>query len=282
MKTRILNKMRNIEVEEYLDRGRDVIFIPVGTIELHGDLPLDCETIYVEAIAEKMAEATDSLSLSGLPFFYPGATRVGRGTVYMSIAEGAAYLKQLSASLLKQGFRKQIYLSGHGPAYLTINSFIMDAFHDTKIPFVHISLIQAMQIARDNGWKVNGFPMRQLMYGAYKQMHQLDYLYVDPNAVQREDPFLISSDTSFHSTIQRLNSLATAPGNVGYFFEKFSDHGGGEGCRTTAERDALAAEGEQMIADFVHFFNPQQVIDDLTEVDRITEEIILPGYPHLQ
>ncbi len=281
MHTRILNKMRNIEVEEYLDRGKDVIFIPVGTVELHGDLPLDCETIYVEAIAEKMAEATDSLSLSGLPFFYPGATRIGRGTVYMSIAEGAAYLKQLSASLLKQGFRKQIYLSGHGPAYLTINSFIMDAFHDTKIPFVHISLIQAMQIARDKGWKVSGMPMRQLMYGAYKQMHQLDYLYVDPNAEYKEDPFLIPSGSSFHSTIQRLNSLATSPGNVGYFFEQFSDHGGGEGCRSIAERDALAAEGEQMIEDFVRFFNPQQVIDDLTEVGRTTEENILPCYPHL-
>lgn len=281
MRTRILNKMRNIEVEAYLDRGRDVIFIPVGTVELHGDLPLDCETIYVEAIAEKMAEATDSLSLSGLPFFYPGATRVGRGTVYMSIAEGISYLKELSASLLKQGFRKQIFLSGHGPAYLTINSFIMDAFHDTKIPFVHISLIQAFQIAIENGWKVNGIPFRQLMYGSYKQMHQLDYLYIDPNADQQENSLLIPSNNPFHSIIQRLNSLATSPGNVGYFYEQFSDHGGGEACRDVAERDALAAEGEQMIKEFVHFFNPQQVIDDLTEVDRMTKENILPRYPHL-
>ncbi len=58
MNTHILNKMRNSEVEDYLNRGRDTIFIPVGTVELHGDLPLDCEAIYVEAIAERMAEAT--------------------------------------------------------------------------------------------------------------------------------------------------------------------------------------------------------------------------------
>jgi hypothetical protein len=93
---------------------------------------------------------------------------------------------------------------------------------------------------------------------------------------------LYPSTNTFHSTIQRLNSLATAPGNVGYFFEQFSDHGGGEGCRTIEERDVLAAEGEQMIEEFVHFFNPQQVIDDLTEVDRITKETILPRYPHLK
>ena len=47
MNTCILNKMRNSEVEDYLNRGQDIIFIPVGTVELHGDLPLDCETIYV-------------------------------------------------------------------------------------------------------------------------------------------------------------------------------------------------------------------------------------------
>ncbi len=281
MNTRILNKMRNSEVEDYLNRGRDIIFIPVGTVELHGDLPLDCETIYVEAIAERMAEATDALSLSGLPFFYPGATRIGRGTVYMSIAEGAAYLKQLSASLLKQGFRKQIFLSGHGPAYLTINSFIMDSFHDTKIPFVHISLLQAFQIAIDNGWNVKGLPFKQLMYGAYKQLNQLDYLYVNPNAQQPEAAEATPFIHPFHTIVQRLNSLATSPGNVGYFYEQFSDHGGGEGCRSIEERDALAAEGEQMLKDFVHFFNPQQVIDDLAEIDRMTQEDILPHYPHL-
>ncbi len=281
MRTRILNKLRNCEVEEYLNRGRDVVFIPVGTVELHGDFPLDCETVYVEAIAEKMAEVTDSLSLTGLPFFYPGATRIGRGTVYMSIADGAAYLKQLSSSLFKQGFRKQIYLTGHGPAYLTVNSFIMDAFHDTMIPFVHISLIEAMQIARNNGWKVKGMPFRPLVYGAYKQMNQLDYLYVNPAAQQTENPLPAVSGSSFNSAVKRLNSLATSPGNVGFFYEDFSDHGGGEGCRSIEERDALAAEGEQMIDDFVRFFNPKQVIDDLTEVDRRTKDCILPRYPHL-
>lgn len=281
MKTHILNKMRNVEVEEYLDRGRDVIFIPVGTVELHGDLPLDCETIYVEAIAEKMAEATDSLSLTGLPFFYPGATRTGRGTVYLSIAEGASYLRQLSDSLLKQGFRKQIFVSGHGPAYLTINSFIMDAFHDKKIPFVHISLLQAIEIAKDNGWQVKGMPIKELMYGAYKQMNQLDYLFVDPDAGQKEEPFHAPSENPLKSAVQRLNAVATSPGNVGFFYEEFSDHGGGEGCRSIAERDELALKGTKMIDDFVRFFNPQQVIDDLNQIDLATQERIIPRYPHL-
>ncbi|WP_330586285.1 hypothetical protein [Romboutsia sp. CE17] len=43
MRTRILPKMLNDEVEEYLSRN-DIIIVPVGTVELHGGFLLDCET----------------------------------------------------------------------------------------------------------------------------------------------------------------------------------------------------------------------------------------------
>ena len=56
MRTRILPRMLNDEVEAYLTRG-DVIIVPVGTVELHGGLPLDSETVISEAFALRMAEA---------------------------------------------------------------------------------------------------------------------------------------------------------------------------------------------------------------------------------
>ncbi len=48
MLTRILGKMLNSEVQDYLDRN-DIILIPVGTTEMHGGFPLDCETVISEA-----------------------------------------------------------------------------------------------------------------------------------------------------------------------------------------------------------------------------------------
>lgn len=39
MRTRILPRMLNDEAETYLTRN-DVIIVPVGTVELHGDCPL--------------------------------------------------------------------------------------------------------------------------------------------------------------------------------------------------------------------------------------------------
>jgi len=37
-----------------------------------------------------------------------------------------------------------------------------------------------------------------------------------------------------------------------------------------------------MIDDFVRFFNPQQVIDDLNQIDLATQKYIIPRYPHLK
>ena len=45
MRTRILPRMLNDEVEEYLSRN-DIIIVPVGTVEMHGGFPLDSETTY--------------------------------------------------------------------------------------------------------------------------------------------------------------------------------------------------------------------------------------------
>ena len=110
MRTRIIQKMLNDEVEEYLTRN-DIVIVPVGTVEMHGGFPLDSETVVSEAFALKMAEACDGLVLTGLPYFYAGATASGRGTVQVSIQEGIRYLTGIAESLLRQGFKRQIYIS---------------------------------------------------------------------------------------------------------------------------------------------------------------------------
>ena len=87
LRTRILPRMLNSEVEAYL-KENDIIIVPVGTVEMHGGMPLDSETVISEAYALKMAEACNGLVLTGLPYFYAGATASGRGTVQVSIRQG--------------------------------------------------------------------------------------------------------------------------------------------------------------------------------------------------
>ena len=65
MRTRFLPKMTHDEVEEYLKRN-DIIYVPFGTVEVHGTFPMDVENTTPEAFAKLMAEETDGLVLGSL------------------------------------------------------------------------------------------------------------------------------------------------------------------------------------------------------------------------
>jgi hypothetical protein len=92
MRTRYLTSLTNTEIETYLKRS-DLIFIPVGNVEVHGGFPTDCEYVGPLAFAQKMAEETDGLVFPYLAYFFPGGTVVGKGTVYavrgVGLSEGA-------------------------------------------------------------------------------------------------------------------------------------------------------------------------------------------------
>src|SRR5215216_2481205 len=92
MRTRLLTSLTNTEIEQYLKRN-DVIFVPVGTVEAHSELPIDVEYVGPLAYAIKLAEEADGLVLPGLAYFFPDATVVGRGAVHVTPSEGTAYLK---------------------------------------------------------------------------------------------------------------------------------------------------------------------------------------------
>ena len=132
LRTRFLPKLLNSEVDEYL-KSNDIIIVPVGTVEMHGGLPLDSETVISEAFALKMAEACDGLVLTGLPYFYAGATASGRGTVQVSVRQGIDYLSAIAHSLLRQGFKRQVYISFHGPAHMTCSPMVRDFFDETGV-----------------------------------------------------------------------------------------------------------------------------------------------------
>jgi creatinine amidohydrolase len=137
MRTRLLTSLTNTEIEQYLKRN-DVIFIPIGNVEPHGGMPIDCEYVGPLASAMKAAEEVDGLVLPGLVYFFPDATVVGRGAVHVTPSEGLAYLKPIAKSLLRQGFRRQIYLSGHAPSFQTISPLVREVFDQTHVPILYL------------------------------------------------------------------------------------------------------------------------------------------------
>lgn len=251
LRTRILPRMLNSEVQAYLEQN-DIIIVPVGTVEMHGGFPLDVETTISEAVGLKMAEACDGLVLTGLPYFYAGATASGRGTVQVSVRQGIDYLGAIARSLLRQGFKRQIYISLHGPAHMTVSPMIRDFYDETGVPILYMDMtMQMFQKARDL------FGTDQMSTDPKAFMKVLDSMFVGGYQImgRLEDvPLTTEFDRMAVQSCQPFNdlfALAYQSGAVGYCFGENTDHTPTTAIPDIETRRQMAKDGQVLIEKLV-------------------------------
>ena len=278
MRTRILPKMLNSEVEAYLEHN-DIIIVPVGTVEMHGGLPLDCETVISEAFALKMAEACDGLVLTGLPYFYAGATASGRGTTQVSVRQGIDYLGAIARSLLRQGFKRQIYISMHGPAHMTCSPMVRDFFDETGVPILYMDMVMQMQgsakdiISMEEAMKNPAAFMEKLdsmFVGAYDLLGRLEDVPITGEFYHREPQTVAAFDPMF--------KLAYQSGSVGYCFGDPKDHASTTAIKSEEHRKEMAELGKVLIDKMVSNMNMPKVVEDLKNLKEF-EDKIMEKYP---
>lgn len=258
LRTRILPRLLNSEAEEYLQHN-DVIIVPVGTVEMHGGFPLDSETVISEAYALKMAEACDGLVLTGLPYFYAGATASGRGTVQVSVRQGIDYLGAIARSLLRQGFKRQVYISFHGPAHMTCSPMVRDFFDETGVPILYMDLsLQMTKSARDVFTSLDSF--HAITVGAYQIMDRLGDI---PLTTQ-----YAHSKPQSCAPFNDLFDLAYQSGSIGYCFADHDDHMSTLAIPDEAARQKLADEGERLIETLVQRMDMPHVVDQMRKLDN--------------
>lgn len=265
MRTRILPKMLNSEVQDYLQHN-DVIIVPVGTVEMHGGFPLDSETVISEAYALKMAEACDGLVLTGLPYFYAGATASGRGTVQVSIRQGIDYLGAIARSLLRLGFKRQVYLSFHGPAHMTICPMIRDFYDETGVPILYMDSM--MQVGKCQDLFKNFMnDFHAITVGAYQIMGRLE-----------DVPFVTGyshTDPQSCSAFQNLFGMGYQSAAVGYCFGENKDHMSTPDIPDAETRARMAETGAALICEMVKRMDMPTVVRQLRELEaygRANEE----------
>lgn len=272
MRTRFLNKMTHDEVVEYRKRN-DIIYVPFGTIEVHGTFPMDVETVTPEAFASLMAEETDGLVLGNLPYFFCGASPMSPGTIQMSVEDGLHYLKAIAHSLLNQGFRRQVYLSLHGPAFLTGGVLAVDFFDETKCPIGYVDLINGCQYAQEKGVRIDSYD--DLFCGAYEILNKKDELIVDPTI----DAAPKTSSESYVDQTDVFRRFAHPSGSVGFYFARPEDHAGMTGAsKTVQERDERCSRGAEAIRDIVKAMDMPAYVKALRELDEQHQQIIIPRY----
>ncbi|MDO4438215.1 MAG: creatininase family protein [Eubacteriales bacterium] len=262
LRTRILPRMLNSEVEEYL-KENDIIIVPVGTVEMHGGMPLDSETVISEAFALKMAEACNGLVLTGLPYFYAGATATGRGTVQVSVRQGIDYLSAIAHSLLRQGFKRQIYISFHGPAHMTCSPMVRDFFDETGVPILYMDLtMQMFNKAKDLFKSMDSF--HAITVGAYKLMNRLEDVPLTTEFYHNKPQSCMKFDDIF--------GLAYQSAAIGYCFGEPTDHMSTTAIPDEETRNKLADEGSEIIETLVNRIDLNHIVDQMRNLEAYNKE----------
>lgn len=280
MRTRIYNKLNVKEIQSYLDRGGDTIFLPCGVIECHGALPVDCETICPQAFAVLLAEKVDGLVLTDLPYFYAGGTVISDTTIHMSIRDGIDFLHKLCKSLVQQGFKRIYLLDTHGPANLTCVAFARDFYEKTGIHPCHIrcgnlvrNYLTSLNLPKDE--ILAG--IQKMFFGAYKVMGLEQYLAVDPSA----DNSIFTSQPIDEAALRFENALVPLGCVPSRLFSAEEQHSCGDVFLTTAQRDAVCAEGEALIRAAVDAADIMTLHNALAEYQEYTRNVV-NGSPRLQ
>jgi creatinine amidohydrolase len=280
IRTRLLTKLTNTEIEQYLKRN-DVIFIPVGTVEPHSEIPLDAEYVGPLAYALKLAEEADGLVLPGMVYFFPDATVVGRGAVHVTPSEGTAYLKVIARSLLRQGFRRQIYITGHGPSFQTVSPLVREFFDETHVPIIHLESTafrrpRPVATLPATSTQPNATPpsaasaFSRLMYGAYAIAGRLEDI-----------PLNLSEPVPPHPAdpgINNLFPLGPQSGTVGFYMSDYTDHTGPAKSVTAEQRAQYAKEGTEMIEQAVKGIDIKGILQAMRDHDKYTQAHIVPQY----
>lgn len=281
MRTRYLTSLTNPEIEQYLKRN-DIIIVPVGTVESMGAFPTDLEYAMAEAYALKMAEECDALILPHVIYFYPGVTVTGKGSVYIPQETGLAYLKAIARSLLRQGFRRQIYTSSHGPSNQYVSMMVRDFFEETKDPILYVETSRLLRNAQAAGKapkaeETNNF--RSVGYGAYHILGRMNEVPLSLDIPAATEPPLARPPAS----VRKLSGLGPESGAVGSY-EPDAEH---QGVRpldtkmTAAQREQMGKDGAALIEAAVKFMDVKGVIQALRDEDKYVNGVIVPRYKDL-
>jgi creatinine amidohydrolase len=273
MRTRYLPSLTNPEIEQYLKRN-DVIFIPVGTVETFGTMPSDMEYRMAEAYAVKFAEETDGLILPHITYFYPGVTVTGAASVYIPQDIGLSYLKAVAHSLLRQGFRRQIYLSAHGPSDQFVSGMVRQFFEETKDPILYIHLPLLNRRAGAPASEGNTF--RSIGYGSYYILGRMGDIPLKLDIHKPDLPPLPRPPAS----VSILSPLAPESSAVGSY-DPDPEHNGGRPLEsvnmTAAERERLGQQGAALIEANVKAANIKAVVQALRDEDQYVHDVIVPA-----
>ena len=269
MRTRLFCSLTNIEIEEYLRRN-DIIIVPVGPIEALGSGPVDGEYVGPLAYAIKIAEKVDALVLEHMVFCYPGGTTTARGSVYVSPTDYTKWLKIIATSLLRQGFKTQIYITGHGPSHGFMDPFLFEFLAQTKVPILHLN----MGTIAGNLTLTTKTEGRATQFGAYSIVGRLDDILLSTEGISQPDLAAYEPHLPMPPEGLRQGQVNSSYPTAWFYYSQY-DHGDTKPVSiTVAERDRLAKIGVAYIQEVVDKMDAPGMVQKLKDHQKYIQEVV--------
>ena len=272
LQTRDLTRLTQVQVAAQLKKS-DVIFVPVGAVETNGIQPSGRDYITPLAYSMAMADDTGGLFMQGLMWSFPGTTAVASATVNNSPQEGTRFLKNLAYSLLRQGFRRQVYVTAsHGPAALTVGTLAREFFEETRVPILYINMdtyLPRLQLKEEE--------RNRSMYGSHWMTGRIVDLALKGEYGEAEmhsgPPPPENKGLAALGKLGFTGSLA-----LGSWINDTMAHGGGSAVlpATAAEREQWGRDGQRQIEAIVKRMRMNEAMEALREHDRYTQEVVVP------
>lgn len=273
--TRDLTRLSQVQVADYLKRS-DIIFIPVGAVETNGIMPSDRDYVSPLAYAMTMADELDALYMPGLIWSYPGTTMIAQATVNISPTEGLDFLRGVARSLLRQGFRRQVYLSsGQGPAPLTAGTLVREFYDVEHVPILYIDMdnyLPKLKLAPDARSKA--------LYGAHYITGRLIDLPLkgDYGEAESKPAGPIPENTGL-AGLGKLGYSGSL--YLGSWVPDVMAHGGGKEPplpADEAEREEWGKQGKAQIVAIVKQMHLREAMDELKKHDDYTNQVLMPKF----
>ena len=273
--TRDLTRLSQVQVAGYLKRS-DIIFIPVGAVETNGIMPGDRDYVYPLGMAIAMADQLDALYMPGLIWSYPGTTMVASSTVNITPSQGIGYLRAIAESLLKQGFRRQVYISmSQGPAPLTVGTMVREFFDERHVPILYIEM--DAQLPR---LKLTPEARTKLMYGTHYLAGRIEDIPVQGDYGHAES--VAAGPVPENKGLEGLSKLGFSGSLfLGSWVPDVMAHGNGREPAlpaNAAEREAWGKEGRDQVIAVVKQMHLREAMDNLKLHDDFTNNVLVPKY----
>jgi creatinine amidohydrolase len=274
--TRDLTRLSQVQVADHLKRS-DIIFIPLGAVETNGIMPSDRDYVAPLAYAMAMADEVDGLYMPGLVWSYPGTTLIAQATVNMSPTQGLNFLRAVAESLLRQGFRRQVYISsGQGPAPLTAGTLVRE-FYDTE----HVPLLYIDMDAYLPKLKLPPTTRDKALYGAHYITGRIIDLPLQGEYGEAESQ--AAGPVPENTGLAGLTKLGFSGSlYLGSWQPDVMAHGKPPAlAATAAEREEWGKQGEAQIRAIVKQMKMREAMEDLKQHDQFTNQILIPKYGKL-